>query len=52
MNEEQRKALAELAEAFRKANDIGALDELQNFVEFPDSINDCVDAIVEAVLTK
>lgn len=52
MNNEQREALNNLADAFRKANDIGALDVLQGFVEFPDSINDCVDAIVELLLTK
>ncbi len=49
MNEQQKEALKTLKVVLEAATDCGALDYLQGLVDSPDSINDVVDAIGQAV---
>ncbi|MGF6281818.1 hypothetical protein ABH908_000149 [Pseudomonas frederiksbergensis] len=49
MTQSQRQALETLQAAFRVANENGSLDVLNDFQNSPDSINDVVDALEEAL---
>ncbi|TCV62697.1 hypothetical protein [Pseudomonas fluorescens] len=49
MTQAQKQALEILSAAFNAAKDCGALDVLNNFQRDPDSINDVVESLSEAL---